>query len=697
MIKREFLLTYLFSLLLSLLCLTAVFGKRNSTEKAIYRDSSAPIERRVEDLLGRLTLQEKILQLGGNNNWNTPDNRRLGIAGFKMADGPAGVTIGRATCFPSPIALAATWDRDLNYRTAAALGAELRAKGRYVALGPTVNIVRDPRGGRSFESFGEDPYLSSQLGVAYVKGVQSKNVIATVKHFACNNQEDGRKTNNVLVNERTLREIYLPAFKACVQQGKCLSVMTAYNKVGHQYCSENWYLLNTILKDEWGFEGYVVSDWGACHSTVNSILAGLDVEKPKARYFGRPLREAVSRGKVQEKIIDRAVKRVLRAKFLAGVFDKRVKPTPKLVNTIEHQGLALEAARKSIVLLKNEGALLPLDRKKISSIYVGGSNANVAVIGGGGSSLVTPYYSVSALEGIRSAAGGDFQVLFSQARQRRASRGLSSQVRQAVSRADAVIVVVGTNSEIETEGRDRADLYLPRGQDEFVEEIVSINPNTIVVVVSGSAVLMNDWIDKVPAVIQCFFGGQEMGNAIADVLFGVQNPCGKLPITFPRWMKQLPPFTNLYEPPGEGPGYRFYDKYRQVPLFAFGHGLSYTTFDYKNLKIAPGNSTVEMDVTVTVDIHNSGKVAGSEVVQLYISDVRASVERPEKELKGFERVTLEGGETKTVTFTLDESAFAFYDIKAKMFVVEPGVFDILVGSSSSDIRIKGIVSKERGK
>ena len=697
MIKREFLLTYLFSLLLSLLCLTAVFGKRNSEEKAIYRNSSEPIERRVEDLLGRMTLQEKILQLAGNNNWNTPDNRRLGIAGFKMADGPAGVTIGRATCFPSSIALAATWDRDLNYRTAAALAAELRAKGRYVALGPTVNIVRDPRGGRSFESFGEDPYLSSQLAVAYVKGIQSEKVIATVKHFACNNQENGRKTNNVLVNERTLREIYLPAFKACVQEGKCLSIMAAYNKIGHQYCSENWYLLNTILKDEWGFEGYVVSDWGACHSTVNSISGGLDVEKPIAKYFGRPLREAVIRGKVPEKVIDRAVKRVLRAKFTAGVFDERVKPNLKLVNTAKHKRVALEAARKSIVLLKNEGAILPLDRKKIRTICVAGRNADIAVIGGGGSSLVTPYYSVSALEGIRSAAGSDIQILFSPARQRRSTGRLSTRVHQATARADAVIVVVGTNSEIETEGRDRSDLYLPRGQDDFIGEIVSINPNTIVVVVSGSVVLMNDWVDKVPAVIQCFFGGQEMGNAIADVLFGVQNPCGKLPITFPRRMKQLPPFTNLYEPPGEGPGYRFYDKYRQVPLFAFGHGLSYTTFEYKNLKIEPGNSTAEMDVTVKVDIHNNGKVAGSEVVQLYISDIKSSVERPPKELKGFERVTLEAGETKTVTFTLDESAFAFYDIRVKAFVVEPGAFDILVGSSSRDIRIKGIVNKERGK
>lgn len=787
----------------------------------------------IEDLLAQMTLEEKVAQLGGDpSGMATPDNTRLGIPGFKMSDGPQGVRWGNATCFPSSLALGASWDPALVQRVGEGIGREFRGRGRYVALAPCLNIIRDPRGGRSFETFGEDPYLVGQLASAYVKGVQSQKVIAVAKHFACNNQENGRWDNNVIVNERTLREIYMPGFRACVQQAHVWGVMAAYNKVSGSYCTANHHLLTDILRDDWGFRGFVVSDWGATHTTVACANAGLDVEMPNAYYYGTPLLDAVGNEQVSEDTIDEAVRRILRSKFWAGVFEQPVEPNESVINCPEHQALTLEAARKSIVLLKNDGHLLPLNRATLTKIAVIGPNADVARPCGGGSVYVTPYYTVSPLEGIINKVDGAVEVQFARGcgedlypipssvlkppggslgdglqgeyfnnrylnspsvltridpnvdfdwasgspapgtvnadnfsviwtgklvphetgqyslgtttddgvrlyldselliddwhdyAVKTSSvtvnmeagheydirmeyyengglavaklgwnepnyEGLILEAAQAAGNADVAIVVVGTNSDIETEGVDREHLDLPAGQDELIQAVSLANPNTIVAVVSGSAVLMHRWIDDVPAVLECWFNGQEVGNAVADVLFGDQNPAGKLPLTLPHDESQMPPFNNDYEAPGEGPGYRHYEKYLKEPLFCFGHGLSYTDFEYSNLSISPQEVWSAGEVTISVDVNNVGQRAGDEVVQLYIRDVDASVERPIKELKAFRRITLEPQQKETVSFTLPVKELGFYDVDCNEFVVESGVFEVLVGSSSCDIRLNG--------
>ncbi|MCK5473588.1 MAG: glycoside hydrolase family 3 C-terminal domain-containing protein [Planctomycetes bacterium] len=807
-----------------------------AAEKPIYLNSQAAVEDRIEDLLSRMTLEEKIKQLGGDETgFSTPDNERLGIPGFKMADGPHGVRHGKATCFPGSLGQACSWDTDLISRIGQALGKEFRGKGRYVGLGPCINIIRDPRGGRSFETMGEDPYLTSQLATAYIKGLQSQKVIAVPKHYACNNQENGRMNNNVVVGERVLREIYLPAFRACVVDGDAMGIMSAYNKANGLYCSENPHLLTDILKNEWGFKGIVISDWGACHSTAASANAGLDVEMPHSDYFGQSLLDAVENWEVPEEKINEAVRRVLRTKFWAGVFENPVEPNESAVNTPEHQALALEAARKAIVLLKNEKSALPLNKEKIKKIALIGPNADVARPTGGGSSYITPYYAVSALEGIKNKVGDDVQInvvrgcnlgiedsfytiknlkltnkdqcgllgeyynniylsgepavrkidasvdfdwggespinainndgfsvrwtgkltpektgeyelatttddgsrLFLDGKliiddwqdhptethsvkvtleagreydirfeyyengggavaklgwnmPQEKQTGTFTEAKKAAEEADVAIVVVGTNAQIETEGRDRNTLALPSQQDELIKAVFQANPKTIVVLISGSAVLMDKWIDKVPAVLECWFGGQEVGNAIADVIFGNYNPSGKLPITFPLNEQQLPSFDNDYETAGESRGYRYYEKQNLKPLFPFGYGLSYTSFEYSNLKVKPQLCKISDTVTVSVDVSNVGKRTGDEIVQLYVGDVKASVQRPLKELKGFNRVTLQPGQTKTVTFTLGGDSFAFYDVDAKKFVTEPGAFKIMAGTNSANYLTTGL-------
>ena len=804
-----------------------------------YLDPNQPIDVRVETLLAEMTLEEKIAQMGGDETaMSTPDNDRLGIPGLKMADGPHGVRWEQATCFPGALALGATWDTAIIQQVGEALGREFRGKGRYVALGPCINIIRDPRGGRSFETFGEDPYLVGQLASAYVEGVQSEKVIAVVKHLACNNQEDGRGDNNIIVNERTLREIYMPAFKTCVQDANALGIMSAYNKVNVPYCSENTHLLSNILKDEWGFEGFVVSDWGACHSTIESANAGLNVEMPYSYYFGQPLLDAVAAGQVLEETIDKAVRGILWTKFWSGVFEEPVEPNENAINTPEHQALTLEAAKKSIVLLKNAGAKLPLDKTAITTIAVIGPNADIARYCGGGSCYVTPYYKVSPLEGIQDElSGSGVTVNFSQGchvssedalytiqssvlkppdgalgdglqgeyfnnknlegtpaltridalvdfgwwtgspapeintdnfsvkwtgklvpeetgqytlgtesddgvrlyldgellindwndhpikinmatialnagqeydiqfeyyenaadaiarlcwvEPSNSEEGMIAEAVSVAADANVVVVFVGTTALIEAESWDRDHLDLPGSQDALIAAVTAANPNTVVAVVSGSAVLMNDWLNDVPAVLQCWFNGQETGNAIADVLFGDRNPAGRLPISFPLTEEQLPPFDNNYEAAGEGPGYRYYDRQQIEPLFPFGHGLSYTQFEYSNLQITPAAIPSNGQVSISVDVTNVGNRQGDEVVQLYVHDVNASVVTSVKELKGFERISLESAQTKTVTFILPAEKLAFYDVGQEKFIVEPGMFEIMIGASSKDIRAEG--------
>lgn len=800
----------------------------------LYKDPNAPLEHRVNDLLACMTLEEKIAQLGGDQSaMATPDNERLGIPGFKMADGPNGVRHGKSTCWPCCLAMGATWDPTLLERLGVALGREFRGKGRYVALGPCINIIRDPRGGRSFETMGEAPYLLSCMAVAYVRGMQSQRVIATPKHFACNNQENGRGSNDVQVDERTLREFYLPHFRAVVQEGGAWAIMSAYNKVRGEHCTQNHYLQVDLLKNEWGFPGIVMSDWGACHTTVEAINGGLDVEMPTAHFYGQPLLDAVKRGDVDEETIDEAVRRVLRAKFWAGVFEQPVQPDESQVNTPEHQALAREVEAKAIVLLKNEGNLLPLDRGAIKSIAVIGPNADTPRHAGGGSSYITPYYTVTPLQGLQNKLGGALSLeyvkgcslqsdedlkpldptLLTPPHAEPGQQGLLGEyfnnmkfegeptlkridptldfdwgtgapgpgvnsdrfsvrwtgtltprvsgrylfgvscddgvrlyiddnriiddwrdhgvetptgtvdleagrayrfrlefyenggdavvklravepgpqedpfreAREAAARADMAIVAVGTSAREESEGRDRPSLKLTGPQDELVEAVRRVNPRTIVLVLSGSAVLMDPWIDHVPAVLQCWFGGQEAGNAIADVLFGDVNPGGKLPVTFPRSDEQLPSFNNDYETVGEGRGYRYYDKKGLEPLFPFGYGLSYTRFRYGGLQIGPREIAGDGRIRVTVEVENVGKRAGDEVVQLYVGYLRPGVERPLRELKGFERVTLAPGEKKRVIFRLAAKNLAYYDPEAKDWRTETGEYEVLVGGSSREL------------
>jgi len=652
-------------------------------------------EMKIDGLIKKMTLKEKVAQLSGEGGiipaFSTVDIRRLGIPGIKCADGPHGVRVDKATSFPVSISTAATWDPKLMWKLAAAMGRETRAKGRDQLLAPCINICRDPRNGRTNEAFGEDPFLTARMAVAYVKGLHSEGVMDCVKHYACNNEEKDRHNENlVYIDERTLREIYLPAFKAAVQKAGCVSIMGAYNGVNGKYCCHNEHLLD-ILKNEWGFKGFVVSDWGACHSTVPSINAGLDLEMPDGRYLGKDLIKAVRQGKVKMQTVDGAVRRVLRAKFWAGLFGKKSKPNEKLVQCKQHVDLARKAATESIVLLKNKNGLLPLDTRKLKSIAVIGHNADVARLGDYGSSHVSPTYTITPLAGILEKAGS---IRINYAHGCTLTGGTRDMMKRAVSVAkesDVAILFIGIGGEMEGEGLDRQHLYLPADQVKLIRKIAGVNKKTIAVIIGGSVITMEGWVNRVPAVLHAWYPGLEGGYAIADVLFGGHNPSGKMPLTTPQSEKQMPGFTKVYQK--EGPGYRWFDRRKLKPLFPFGHGLSYTEFKYSALKIHPKKSFPREKVTVSLDVRNTGRRTGSEVVQLYIRDLKSSVPRPEKELKGFAKVNLNPGEKKKVKIALDADALVFYDVKRKNFVVEPGKFEVLIGSSSQDIRLKGRFEK----
>jgi beta-glucosidase len=705
-----------------------------------YKNPSAPVDQRVQDLLGRMTLQEKVANLSGADWMQSVPNERLGIPSIKMADGPLGIRSWAGpsaetkkqgakiqvttTAFPAGIAMGATWDIDLLQSDGQAIGQEVKALGRDMILGPTVNINRTPLWGRNFEGFGEDPYLTARLAVAYIKGVQSEGVIATVKHFAANNQEFERHRINAIIGERALHEIYFPAFKAAVEEAGVWSVMSAYNKVNGVYCAENPFLLKDVLEKEWGFKGFVVSDWGSTYSTVATVNAGMDVEMPGGEPMKHWLQRAktqaagngggwlvpekvlpeISAGKISVATIDDNVGRILRAIFVSGEFDKPDVAAGN-IDTAEQRAVARKAATESIVLLKNAGDLLPLDPSRIHSVVVLGPNAAVARTGGGGSSLVVPKYSVTPLKGIQDRAGQRLQVSYAlgvamegedpskdtpQAREQ-----LRNEAVNAAAKADATIVVVGRSPALESEDFDIKSLDLPAGQDDLIEAVAKVNKHTVVVINAGGPVIMSKWIDQVPAIVDMWYGGQEGGNAIADVLFGDADPSGKLPVTFVKQWKDSPayghyPGENLTVDYAEGiyVGYRYFDKQKIEPLFPFGYGLSYTKFDYSDLKISP-NQASSGPVEVSLEIRNSGSRPGAEVVELYLHDGHSNVDRPIQELKGFRRVELAPGESKTVHFTLDRSAMAFYSTSKKAWVTEPGEFEVLIGSSSRDIRLKG--------
>lgn len=707
---------------------------------APYKNSALPVEKRVADLLSRMTLEEKATMLSGSGWMESAPIPRLGIPAIKMSDGPMGVRswMGssamtsaanapvkiEATAFPSGIAMASTWDRALVQREGQAIAQEVKALGRDMILGPTVNINRIPLWGRNFEGYGEDPYLSGRLAVAYIDGVQGEGVIPSVKHFDANNEEFERHRIDAHIDERTLHEIYLPAFKAAVEDAHVWTVMSAYNKVNGVHCGENTYLLTDVLKKEFGFKGFVVSDWASTYSTAPTVNAGMDLEMPggprmvamtKTERFlkggsgagwlvANKVLAEVKAGNITEATINDNVSRILHVIFLSGIFDH-----PHMgggeVDTPEQRAIALQGATEGIVLLKNSGNLLPLNAAKIHSIAVIGPNAAVARTGGGGSSLVRPKYAIAPLEGIRERAGSAIKVDYAlgvgmegeDAAQDtpEAREAALKQAVDAAAHADVAVVVVGRYSKLESEGHDVATMDLPAGQDELIEAVEKANPHTVVVINTGDPVTMSKWIDKTPALLDMWYGGQEGGHALASILFGEANPSGKLAVTLPQRYEDSPaaanyPGTNLVVHYAEGiyVGYRYYDTKNVEPQFPFGYGLSYTNFAYSDLKVTPGKTSGNAPVKVSLKLRNTGKRAGAEVVELYVHDGHSKIDRPVHELKGFSRVELKPGETKTVELTLDRAALSYWNPQTKAWQADPGTFEIQVGASSRDIRLR---------
>ena len=623
---------------------------------------------------------------------------RLGIPVMIHDECLHGCMAKGSTIFPQSIGLASTWDPELMERVAEAIGRETRARGIHQCLSPTVNIARDPRCGRTEETYGEDPYLASAMAVAFVRGVQSQRVVCTPKHFVANFVGDGgRDSYPIHFSERILREIYFPAFKASIEKANALSIMAAYNSLDGVPCSCNKWLLTDILRGEWGFKGFVVSDYrsvlniltkhGVAESKAEAakkaLEAGLDMELPETNCFDE-LSMLVRSGEISEETIDEAVRRVLRVKFWLGLFENPyLDPdyAEEICDCEEHRRLALEAARKSIVLLKNDG-ILPLS-KNLKSIAVIGPNASVMRLGGySGYGVKT----VSPLEGIKNKVSPETEVNFVEGCTLTGTlREGFKEAREAAERSDVAILFMGNSGETEGEGRDRCNLDLPGVQEDLIETICGTGKPVVVVLTNGSAVTMTRWIDHVNAVVEAWYPGEEGGNAIADVLFGDYNPGGKLPITFPRTVGQLPLYYN-HRPTGRVDDY--VDLRGKQPLFPFGHGLSYTEFEYSNLRVTPEKISPGEDVSISVDVKNVGRYEGDEVVQLYIHKKTSSVSRPLKELKGFKRITLKAGETKTVNFILGEEELAAYDINMNL-TVELGLYEVLIGSSSEDIRLEG--------
>ncbi|MGD0614776.1 MAG: glycoside hydrolase family 3 C-terminal domain-containing protein, partial [Verrucomicrobiota bacterium] len=653
----------------------------------LYLDPTQAVEKRVDDLLPRLTLEEKIDYIGGTNGFYIMAIERLGIPAIKMSDGPMGSrNDGPTTCYPGGIALTATWDRKMAGRIGESLGRDCRARGVNILLAPAVNIYRSPLCGRNFEYMGEDPFLAGQMVAPLIRGIQSQQVLATVKHFACNNQEWDRHHVSSEVDERTLNEIYLPAFKAAVQQGGVGCVMTAYNLLNGVHCSQNDILINQILKGKWGFKGFVMSDWVSTYDGIACANAGLDLEMPEAKMMTPAvLQPAVKDGEVKLSVIDDKVRRILTTVIAAGFFDRPQLRKDLPLDNPENAQAALEGARESVVLLKNSKHALPVDRSRVKSIAVVGPNADPAVYCGGGSAFTTVFHSTSILEGVRQIAGSGVSVLHTTN---------AAEAPQIARQADIAVVCVGFNQRpkgheherrfglSEGEGQDRS-FELPAGQADLIRAVAAANPRTIVVINSGGGVAWTGWLDQAPAVLQAWYSGQDTGRAVAEILFGDVNPSGKLPATFEKRAEDNPtyPYYHLRDdnktPYTEGifVGYRGYDEKKIEPQFCFGHGLSYTEFHYGKAKVAPNIVGPDGQATVSLEVKNTGKVAGDEVVQLYIHPTQSSVPQPPKELRGFERVSLKPGETKEVALTLTAEQLAYYDVKTHGFVVEPGGYE----------------------
>lgn len=655
------------------------------------------MERNLKELVNQMTLEEKAGMCSGLDFWHLKPVDRLGIPSVMVSDGPHGLRkqddnadhLGinesiRAVCFPPAVLSACSFDRDLLRELGDTVGKEAQATDVSVVLGPAVNIKRSPLCGRNFEYYSEDPYLAGESAAAFINGVQSHHVGTSIKHFAANNQELNRMSCSSEVDERTLREIYLPAFETAVKKSQPYTVMCSYNKINGTYASENPWLLTEVLRDEWGFEGYVMSDWGAVNERVPGLKAGLDLEMPASGGMtDREIVAAVQDGSLEESVLDQAVERILRITFTW--LDNR-----------EEQDLTLEAdhetarriAEGSMVLLKNEN-VLPLNPSE-NVVFIGGF-AKRPRYQGGGSSHINSFRVDSALKAVKDIAEVSYAEGFSSSKDLY-DKELAADAVEAARRADKAVIFAGLPDSFESEGYDRSHMKLPECQDRLIREIAEVQPNTIVVLHNGSPVEM-PWKDDVKGLLEAYLGGQAGGSAVVNILYGKVNPSGKLAETLPLKLSDNPSYLNFAEREkvnyreGVFVGYRYYDAKEMEVAFPFGHGLSYTSFKYSDLKLDRTEMTDQDTLTVSVDVTNTGDRAGKEVVQLYVSDLTGAVRRPVKELKGYEKVSLEPGETKTVTMTLDKRSFAWYSTDLHDWYAASGEYEILIGASSRDIRL----------
>jgi beta-glucosidase len=662
---------------------------------------------KIDGLVSQMTLEEKASMTSGRDAWSTQPIERLDIPFIWMADGPHGLRRAPttylwgygdqapATCFPTASALSATWDMDLLEEVGSALGVESNALGVDLLLGPGINIKRSPLAGRNFEYFSEDPILSGKLGAAYINGVQSQGVGATAKHYVANNVETQRMWANSNVDERTLQEVYMTPFEIAVKEAQPWSVMACYNRVQGEYGTESVRLLTDKLKNEWGFKGFVVSDWDAVVDRVQGIRAGMHLEMPgkPARITNKMIVEAIKNNELDEKQLDAVVKDILRVVFLAQ--DNQQEPTDIKVD--EHHQLARKVAAEAMTLLKNSKKLLPLDKSQYKKIAVIGEFAENPRYQGNGSSQVKPTKLDKFIDVIREEYGQGIEISYSAGYSLSNDDDLSliAEAAKVAGKADVAIVLAGLPLSYESEGIDRKHIDLPPSHNQLISAVAKAQPNTAVALINGSAIAM-PWVDEVSAILETWLGGQAGAGAIADTLFGKVNPSGKLAETFPKRLEDSPAFINF---PGEDGqviygermfvGYRYFDKLNIEPLFPFGHGLSYTDFGYSDLKFSATDITDKDQLEVSLTLTNTGKRAGKEVVQLYVVDTESTLQRPVKELKAFDKIELEPGESKQVSFVLSVRDFSYYSKQYDRWLAESGEFEILVGSSSRDMRLNG--------
>jgi len=712
---------------LLLCCVAGCFSVFSIHAQTHYSD--AQIAAKSDSLIKRMTLQEKVNMIHASSSFTSGGAPRLGIPELVTSDGPHGVRVehGRGwdelknvpdsgTYLPTGVCLTSTWNLALGYAFGSVLGSEARFRGKDVILGPGINIMRSPLNGRNFEYESEDPYLVSKMAVGYIKGVQSQDVAACVKHYAGNNQETNRGAIDVQMSERALREIYLPGFKAAIEAGGAYTLMGSYNKFRGEWATQNNYLINQILKKEWDFKGAVVSDWAAVHSTSQAIWNGTDIEMGTDLnqnpinyhkfYLADTVVSLVQNSKLPEYLINEKVKRILYVMYKINMIGGLPRKKGEY-NTKAHQQIAEKIAEEGIVLLKNENKILPLS-SNIKSIAVIGCNATRKQSMGGGSSQVKAFYEITPLQGLKNVAGSKVNITYAQGykitRDAGPDKEMINEAVEAASKADVAIIVGGWShgynysnwgdNAYDAEGIDKPDMNMPFGQNELIKAVLAANPNTIVVLMGGGSIDMSQWVDQAKGIIQAWYPGMEGGNALAKIIFGQINPSGKLPVSFPKKLADAPAIK-LGEFPGDSVivnylddiyvGYRYFDTYKVEPQFAFGHGLSYTTFKYSDLQIKTSNQTA----TVTFSIKNTGTMAGAEVAQLYIKQEKQNLPRPEKELKGFKKVFLKAGEEQKVALTLNKEAFQYFNDVKNQWEMDPGVFDFIIGSSSRDIRLKG--------